>query len=110
MTFLESVRTCLTKYADFNGRASRPEFWWWVLFNLIASMALGIISEKLSGVFSLAMLLPYIAVTTRRLHDTDRSGWFQLLVFLPVIGWIVLIIWYAQQGKEPNRFTQSDPA
>lgn len=106
MTFIESIRTCFTKYADFNGCATRPEFWWWALFNLVATIALGIISDKLSAAFTVATLLPYFAVTTRRLHDTDRGGWLQLWVIIPIIGWILLIYWCAQEGKSPNRFAQ----
>ena len=104
MTFTESIRTCFTKYADFNGRASRSEFWWWALFSLIASVTLGVISDKLSAAFTLATLLPFIAVTARRLHDTDRSGWLQLLGLIPVIGWILLIVWCAQEGKSSSRY------
>lgn len=104
MTFIESVSTCFKKYADFNGCASRSEFWWWVLFVLIVSMVLSAINEKLSLVFTLATLLPYFAVTARRLHDTDRSGWLQLLGLIPVIGWILLIYWCAQEGKSTTRF------
>jgi uncharacterized membrane protein YhaH (DUF805 family) len=104
MTFVESVRTCFTKYADFSGRASRSEFWWWVLFCVIATMALGAISHKLEAAFTIATLLPALAVGARRLHDTDRSGWLQLLGLVPIIGWIVLIVWCAQEAKEPNRF------
>jgi len=106
MTFVESIRTCFTKYADFTGRASRSEFWWWVLFNLVTGIALGVISDKVSLAFTIATLLPYFAVTTRRLHDTDRSGWFQLLALIPVIGWIVLIVWCAQEGKVSSRFDE----
>jgi len=104
MTFGESIRVCFSKYADFNGRASQSEFWWWTLFVILASMALGIVSEPLSGLFSLATLLPSLAAGARRLHDTDRSGWLQLIWIIPVIGWIILIVWLAQEGKEPNRF------
>lgn len=107
MTFAESIRTCFSKYAEFNGRASRPEFWWWALFVILVSCATNIVSDVLSGVFTLAILLPNIAATTRRLHDTDRSGWLQLLGLIPVVGWILLIVWCAQPGKEPNRFGES---
>jgi uncharacterized membrane protein YhaH (DUF805 family) len=103
MTFIDAIKTCFTKYADFNGCASRPEFWWWILFTLVATTALQSVSYNLSGAFSIATFLPSIAVTVRRLHDTDRSGWWQLLYFLPIIGWIVLIIWCAEAGK-PNRY------
>jgi uncharacterized membrane protein YhaH (DUF805 family) len=106
MTFIEAVKTCFIKYADFSGCASRPEFWWWVLFTVVASIALESISYNLSGAFSIATCLPGIAVTARRLHDTERSGWWQLLLLIPIIGWILLIIWCAEQGK-PNRYGDS---
>lgn len=99
MTFVESVRTCFLKYADFNGSATRSEFWWWALFNLIASMALGVLSHKLSAVFFFATLLPYLAVTARRLHDTGRSGWMQLIGLIPIVGLIIMIVWLAQEGR-----------
>lgn len=105
MTFGESISTCFRKYAAFDGRASRSEYWWFVLFTFIASAATGIISEALSALFSLAVLLPSLAVGARRLHDTDRSGWFLLLWFIPILGWLVLIFWAIQDGKEPNRFS-----
>ncbi len=106
MTFVEAVRTCFTKYADFSGCAKRPEFWWWVLFVFVASLVLGFVSHLVSGLFSLATLIPSIAVTTRRLHDIDRSGWWQLIGLIPLIGLIILIIWCAQEGKA-NRFSQA---
>jgi uncharacterized membrane protein YhaH (DUF805 family) len=104
MTFGESIRTCFSKYAEFNGRASRPEFWWWFLFTVLAGLAAGIIGEAASALFSLATLLPSLAVGARRLHDTNRSGWLQLLWLIPVVGWILVIVWLAQEGREPNRF------
>ncbi|MFT3850382.1 MAG: DUF805 domain-containing protein [Propionivibrio sp.] len=105
MTFAESISICFKKYATFEGRASRSEYWWFFLFTFLASAAAGIVSETLSALFSLAVLLPSLAVGARRLHDTDRSGWFLLLWFIPVLGWIILVIWAIQDGKEPNRFT-----
>lgn len=104
MNFAESIATCFRKYVDFNGCAGRPEFWYWVLFTIIASVALGTISENLASAFSLATFLPSIAVAARRLHDTDRSGWWQLVGLVPVIGWILMIVWCAQEQKRPSRF------
>lgn len=104
MTFGQSISTCFKKYADFNGRASRSEFWWWVLFVFLGSAATGYVSQIVSGLFSLAVLLPYLAVGARRLHDTDRSGWLQLIGLIPLIGWIVLLVFFIQEPKEPNRF------
>jgi uncharacterized membrane protein YhaH (DUF805 family) len=103
MNFVDAVKICFVKYADFNGCGSRPEFWWWILFTSIAALVLRSVSFYLSTLFSLATFLPSIAVTARRLHDTDRSGWWQLLYFVPVIGWILLIIWCLEPG-EPNRY------
>jgi uncharacterized membrane protein YhaH (DUF805 family) len=103
MTFAESIKTCLSKYADFNGRASRSEFWWFILFIFVGSFVLSMISVIVSTLFSLGMLLPTIAVGTRRLHDTDRSGWFQLIGFIPLIG-LIMLYFFALEAKEPNRF------
>jgi len=104
MTFTDSIRTCFTKYADFKGCASLSEFWWWVLFTIVTNVLLGVFSDALSMLFSLATLVPGIAVTARRLHDTNRSGWLQLLVLVPIIGWILLIVWCVQDRKEPNHY------
>jgi uncharacterized membrane protein YhaH (DUF805 family) len=104
MTFVESIRTGFTKYVDFKGCASISEFWWWVLFTIIASFAIGLVSQKLSWAFSLLTFLPTIAVTARRLHDTDRSGWLQLIGLIPVIGWIIIIVFCVQDSKQPNRY------
>ena len=103
MTFVEAIKICFAKYADVNGCASRPEFWWWILFTVIATTALQSVSYGLSGAFSIATFLPGIAVGARRLHDTDRSGWWQLLWLIPLVGWIILIIFCAEPGK-PNRY------
>lgn len=109
MTFTDSIRHCFTQYASFSGRASRSEYWWFMLFLLLASAACGIVSDKLSAVFSLATLVPAIAVAARRLHDTDKSGWMQLIGLIPIVGWILVIVWLCQVGKEPNRFGPPPP-
>lgn len=92
------------KYAMFNGRARRKEYWFFVLFNILASIALGIVDSitgtfnddmgvgLLGGIYWLAVLIPAIAVAVRRLHDTGRTGWWLLLAFIPVIGGLVLLI------------------
>ncbi len=121
MGFGEAVRTCWSKYGDFDGRAARAEFWWWVLFvalvQLLASalLGLGLALFQNSGflqwllvlvfmVIALACILPTIAVSVRRLHDRDLSGWWYLLAFVP-FGNLVLLIWYVLPGTTgPNRF------
>ena len=99
MNFADSIKTCFSKYADFTGRAKRPEFWWFVLFIFLVSLALGMVSNIVSLLFSLATLVPSLAVGARRLHDTSRSGWWQLIGIIPLIGWIVLIVFCAQEGQ-----------
>ena len=106
MTFQESIRVCFAKYADFSGRATRSEYWWFILFVLLAGLGISMISEVLGGIFALATLLPSIAAATRRLHDTNRSGWWQLICLVPLIGGIVLIVFLAQDSQSDNAFAQ----
>lgn len=105
MDFQESIKQCFQQYANFNGRAKRPEYWWFALFCLLGSLALGIFNDALSGAFSLITLLPSLAVGSRRLHDINKSGWLQLLWGIPVLGWLVLIYFFAQPGNlETNQY------
>lgn len=90
----------LKKYAVFTGRAQRAEFWWFVLFNFIIGLLLGWVSETLSSLYGLAVLLPAIGVGIRRLHDIGRTGWWMLLHFLPIIGTIIMIFFYVQDSEE----------
>ena len=99
MSIVESIRICFSKYADFSGRASRPEFWWFVLFTIVAGMAFAIGGKLADSLWTLVTLLPSLAVGARRLHDTHRSGWWQLLCLIPVLGWAVLIFFLAQPTK-----------
>ena len=103
MTFSESIKTCFSKYADFNGRASRSEYWWFFLFIVLVSIAASMISQIVAVVFSLATFLPSLAAAVRRMHDTDKSGWLLLIGLIPLVG-LVLLYFLAQPGKEPNRF------
>ena len=103
MTFGDSISTVFHKYADFTGRARRPEFWWFILFSTLVSSALGSlnfatpdgvisIGSSLAGAWSIAVLLPTLAVSVRRLRDAGRS-WTQLFwILLPIAGLIVLIV------------------
>jgi len=110
MSFSDAIKVCFQKYMDFNGRAKRPEFWWFALFCVLVSVGLSIISSALSSLFSLATLLPSLAVGARRLHDTNRSGWLQLIWIIPVIGWIIMIVLLAQQGSNEDNQYGSTPA
>ena len=112
MGFSEAISVCFAKYATFDGRAARPEYWYFVLLLFLVSAAASLIDAAvgssvgvIEGLWHLATIVPSIAVTARRLHDTDRSGWWQLLAFIPIVGWIILIVWMATAGTPgPNRF------
>ncbi len=93
------------KYFQFDGRARREEFWYFTLFSVLVSIVLSILNPKLSIIYSLAIFVPTIAIGARRLHDTDRSGWWQLLELIPIVGIIVLIVFWCLDGqKGDNRF------
>ena len=108
MTIQESVQVCLRKYADFSGRATRAEFWWWLLATTLVSFAISAVDtaastllstfsefafSPFSTIFGLVVLLPNLAVTARRLHDIGKSGWWQLVWFVIAgAGWILFVI------------------
>jgi uncharacterized membrane protein YhaH (DUF805 family) len=103
MNFSDAVRTCLAKSTDFKGRASRPEFWWFMLFCLLVSVMLEFVNDWLSLAFFIAMILPSLSASTRRMHDIDLSGWWQLIALIPLIGSIVLLVFLAREGTPgPN--------
>ena len=93
MDFVQAIKTCLGQYATFSGRASRSEYWWFFLFQVLVMVATGMLGDVINGLASLALLLPALAVGTRRLHDIGRTGWWQLLL-LPGIGFFVLLYWW----------------
>jgi uncharacterized membrane protein YhaH (DUF805 family) len=123
MNMIEAVKAVFSKYATFEGRARRSEYWWFVLFNLIVSIILTVVlgggrgmgaggmmgGGLLANIWSLAMLLPSLAVGARRLHDIGRTGWWQLIWFIPVIGWIVLIVFFASRGTVGTNRFGADP-
>lgn len=99
----------LKQYADFKGRATRKEYWMYYLFYMIFFIVLSMLdgytgSLILSTIFSLVMLVPSISIAARRLHDTGRSGWWQLIALIPLIGAIILIVFLVQDSREDNRF------
>ena len=105
---------CLKNYFNFSGRATRSEFWYFMLFLFLFGIVIKLIevimgmgiydSGILSLIYDLALLIPTLAVSTRRLHDTNRSGWWNLISLIPIIGLIVLTVSYCQDSKEDNKY------
>jgi uncharacterized membrane protein YhaH (DUF805 family) len=110
MTFPQAIEAGFKNYVNFNSRASRAEYWFWVLFSAVGQTVFAIVDMMtgigvFSALFALSTLLPGIAVSVRRLHDLDKSGWLLLLVFIPLVGAIIVIVWACQEGtRGPNRF------
>jgi uncharacterized membrane protein YhaH (DUF805 family) len=116
MGFSQAVRVCLTHYATFEGRARRPEYWYFTLFCALAGIVTSLADAVLfpgfeygflGFIYGLALFLPSIAVGVRRLHDIGRSGWWMLLALLPVLGMIILLIWSCRRSDADNRFGPS---
>jgi uncharacterized membrane protein YhaH (DUF805 family) len=120
MDFTTAIKAVFKKYTDFSTRSLRSEYWYFVLFSFLASIVLSIIDSALfdyssfssSGplglIFSLVTLIPSVAVTVRRLHDINRSGWW-ILIALTIVGIAVLLYWYCQEGTKGNN-TYGAPA
>nr|WP_316652055.1 DUF805 domain-containing protein [uncultured Gellertiella sp.] len=111
MTFTESVTSVFQKYASFSGRATRSEYWWFALFSLLVQVAIGLFADRSTGLglagglIALGMFIPSLAVSSRRLHDIDKSGWWMLIVLVPILGGILLLIWTCTKGSlGENRF------
>jgi uncharacterized membrane protein YhaH (DUF805 family) len=109
MDIKQSVIRCLRdKYADFNGRAGRAEFWWFALFCVAVAAVFAVLRLHTLGMLAnLALLLPSLAVGARRLHDTGKSGWFQLVYLIPFVGLILMIYWLVQPSVGPNEYGQA---
>ncbi len=118
MTFGQSISRCFSKYCTFTGRASRSEYWWWILFTAIIGLLFGIPSglqsihesspsglPVISYIVSAVLFLPSLGVLFRRLHDTGKSGWWWLIGFIPVVGTIILVVFCCQPSQTfPNQY------
>ena len=109
MDISTSIKVCFKKYAEFSGRASRSECWWFALFCFIGGIVTAVVDTMILGyssesygptniIFTVITFLPGLAVGARRLHDINKSGWWQLII-LTIIGIILLIIWFTTVGK-----------
>ncbi|MBN2751587.1 MAG: DUF805 domain-containing protein [Rhodospirillaceae bacterium] len=113
MNMITAIQTCFSKFIAFGGRAMRSEFWYWQLFCFVGSVvavifdvaAFPVTGGVFGGLFSLVVVVPSWAVGARRLHDIDKSGWWQLLWLIPLIGPIILIVWFIRPGDHgPNDY------
>ena len=114
MSFSEAIKDGFDHYAKFDGRASRTSFWWWVLFVIIVSIVANIIdlaidAPVISTIVGLGLLLPGLSKAIRRLHDTGRTGWWILIGLIPLIGFIVLLIFYLEKS-EPTENQYGPPS
>ena len=95
----------LKKYVDFTGRSRRKDYWFFALICMVINIVISLLGlEIISAIVSLALLIPSISIATRRLHDTGRTGWWQLIIFIPVIGFLVLIFFLAQDSHDENDY------
>ena len=118
MSFGQAISSVFKNYANFNGRARRSEFWFFALFNLIIYLAASVINYLIASssdttsiigiiylLYSLATILPSLAVSWRRLHDIGKSGAYILFILIPLVGWIFLLAWFVKDSDMgENRF------
>ena len=105
MTFAQAIRSGFRNYVGFTGRATRSEFWWWVLFQILALVVASVADSLLHtqrvfyALAALGLFLPGLALQIRRLHDTDRSGWWVFISLIPIVGAILIIVWWCLKGS-----------
>ena len=131
MTFVESIRTCFSKYVTWQGRAARSEYWYFILFAVLCYLVATVIDNVLGTTFKIAnpstgveqsvgygyayvlvalgLLLPSLSVLVRRLHDTDRSGWWYWIVLIPLIGALLVLVWLCSRGTDGTNSYGADP-
>ncbi len=124
MTFRQSISTCFSNFANFQGRARRSKFWWLFLFSSVILFVVQVLlafapdgfpdstafAVTASSIIGIVLLIPFYAVDARRLHDTGKSGWLQLLVLIPCAGAIILYVLWAQAGSEVDNQYGAPPA
>ena len=108
MNFQQAVQTCLRKYVDFSGRASRPEYWWFFLAYVILTFVGRLIHEMLYVAVVLALILPLMAAGARRLHDVGKTAWLLLIGLVPVVGFLVLL-YFTVQPSQPESNAYGPP-
>ena len=102
--FFEALKLYFIRYADFSGRSRRSEYWWASLgIGILGAIVTGILGD-LSFIWSLAILIPGLAICVRRLHDIGKSGWWYLIGLIPLVGTIILIVWFCKDSTEDNQW------
>jgi len=107
MNFIESIQTCYKKFFDFSGRASKSEYWWFQLYNTILYILTFVFQNDLALLFSIlviANLIPVFAAGVRRVHDSNKSGWWILISFVPIAGLYIFVLLITDGSKGKNRF------
>ena len=102
VSFVDAVKLFFTRYADFNGRSRRSEFWWASLATSIISSVLATAIPNFAWIWSLVILVPGVAVSIRRLHDIGKSGWWYLINFVPLVGQIIFLVFMCKDSTEDN--------
>lgn len=118
MNFLEAIQAGFTNYVEFDGRASRSEFWYWILFTIIINFIAGLMDASLYGstdagwfyaCAQIGLLIPGISASIRRMHDTERSGWWVLVLLVPLVGLLAFIWWACEEGTDGPNLYGPDP-
>ena len=115
MSFVDAVKSVLSQYANFNGRARRSEYWYYILAYAIISAVFSALAQYssifsiLSAVVGLGLLCPTLAVAVRRLHDIGKSGWYYLFCLIPLAGTIILLIWFAKDSEPGDNMYGPNP-
>ncbi len=115
MGFMEAVKSVFSRYVDFQGRSPRSEYWWFSLFvilfvlvMMLATMVIPFLAILLL-IFYLGIILPMLAVTIRRLHDLDKSGWWIFIQLVPIVGPLLLLYWFCTKGTDGDNQFGPDP-
>ena len=113
MNFFDAIKSGFSGYFDFRGRSSRSEYWWFLLFFMVVSFVVPLLDSTQSGLISilavLGLYIPVLAVQVRRLHDINRSGWWILISFVPIVGAILLLVWHCSKGTQGDNRFGKDP-
>lgn len=107
LTFLDAMKLYFQRYIDFKGRSRRSEYWWATLGVILVSFALSMVSSSLASVWSFVTLVPSTALCVRRLHDIGKSGWTYLIGLIPIVGSIILIVWFCRDSDGANQWGQN---